>query len=250
MAKTLAVVAGTGIAISAVCLGLAAALAGDDFDSFHIHSLYFDGLFRSCGEGNAAAVTGNSREIAWDGDGDEVTINVPATVTYRPGTGMTLIARGSPEALNHLRVRGGRIEFDCRGLFFGGDLDLILPGRPLNDFTLNGSGRLVLENINVPELDVAIRGSGEVEATGTAQDVELSIAGSGEAHLGGLAVKTMEVRIAGSGDAEIAPEDEADIRIAGSGEIRLLTQPRSLETRIAGSGEIVHAPRTPTAPTP
>ncbi len=253
MAKSLAVVAGTGIAISAVCLGLAGALAGDDFRNFHIHSLYFDGLFRSCGEGNegnTAGVTGNTREIAWDSDGDEVTINVPATVTYRPGTRTTLLASGSPETLSHLRVRGGRIEFDCRGLFFGGDLDLILPGQTLSDFTLNGSGRLVLENIDLPELDVTIRGSGEVEATGTAEDVGLSIAGSGEAHLGRLAVKSMEVRIAGSGDAEIAPEDEADIRIAGSGEIRLLTQPRSLETSIAGSGDIVHVPRTPAAPTP
>jgi len=245
MAKALAVVAGTGIAISAVCLGLAAALAGDDFGNFRIHDLYFDGLFRSCGEGNGADVTGNTREIAWDSDGDEVTINVPATVTYRPGPGTMLIARGSPEALSHLRVRGGRIEFDCRGLYFGGDLDLILSGQKLSDFTLNGSGRLVLENINPPELDVAIRGSGEVEATGTAEDVDLSIAGSGEAHLGGLVVKSMEVRIAGSGDAEIAPEDEVDIRIAGSGEIRLLTQPRSLETSIAGSGDIVHVPRAP-----
>lgn len=240
MARTLAIVAGTGIAVSAVCLALAAA-----FDDRHIGR-----LFNSCGEGNAA-VTGDTLEVPWESDSNEVTINVPATVTYRPGARTNLLATGSPEALSHLRVRGSRIEFDCRGLDFGDDdLDLILPGERLSDFTLNGSGRLVLEGLNLAELDIALRGRGEVQATGTAQDVELSIAGLGEAHLSGLASKSMEVNIAGKGEAEIAPEDEVEIMIAGAGEIRLLTEPRSVKQTIFGAGEIVRVPRAPAAPTP
>jgi hypothetical protein len=223
-----------------VCFAFAAAL--DKFPT--------DRLFSSCGEGNAAGVTGNTREIAWESDSDKVTINVPATVTYRPGNGTRLIATGSPEALRHLRVRGRRIEFDCRRLDLAEDLLLTLPGQPLSDFTMNGSVKLVLENIDLRALDISIHGRGEVEATGTAEDVELTIAGSGEAHLGALAVKSMEVRIAGSGDAEIAPEDEADILIAGSGEIRLLTRPRSLKQMIFGSGEIVQVQEAPAAPSP
>jgi hypothetical protein len=244
MARTLAVVAGTGIAVSVACLSLAAALAGDDFRSLHLGN-----FFSRCGEGNLADVVNNTREIAWDSDDNDVTINVPANVTYRPGTGTTLIARGSPEVLSHLQVRDGRIGFDCRGLSFGRDLELTLPGLPLSDFTLNGSVRLVLENIDQPELEVSIHGSGEVEATGSAEDVSLSIAGAGEARLANLAVKSMEVSIAGAGDAEIAPEDEVDISIAGAGRIRLLTEPRSVKTSIAGAGDIVRVPRTP-APAP
>jgi hypothetical protein len=235
MSKRLAVVAGTGIAICLVCLGFAAAI--DDISP--------GGLFGRCRELSGDAGAGSTREIAWESDSDEVTINVPSTVTYRPGSGTMLIARGSPEALGHLRVRGKRIEFDCRGWDLDGDLDLTLPGQPLNDFTLNGKGRLILENINTRELDIALHGKGEVEATGTAEDVDLTMAGDGEAHLGKLAAKSVEVRIAGNGDAEIAPEDEADIMIAGSGVIRLLTQPRSLEQTILGSGKIVQAPAPP-----
>jgi hypothetical protein len=234
MARTLAIIAGTGIAVSAVCLALAAA-----FDDRHIGR-----LFSSCGEGNAVGVTGNTREIAWESDSDEVTINVPATVAYRPGTRTSLLAMGSPEALSHLRVRGSRIEFDCRR-FDSENLDLVLPGRGLSDFTLNGSGRLVLEDLNLSELDVAIHGRGEVEASGRADDVDLTMAGAGEARLGGLAVKSMQVRIAGAGDAEVAPEEEVEIMIAGAGEIRLLTEPRSIEQNIFGAGKIVRVPRAP-----
>lgn len=239
MARTLAIVAGTGIAVSVACLALAAA-----FDDRHIGR-----LFSRCGEGTAVGVTGNTLEVPWESDGNQVTINVPATVTYRPGARTTLLATGSPEALSHLRVRGSRIEFDCRGLGFE-ELELILPGERLSDFTLNGSGRLVLEDLNLLELEVALHGRGEVEATGTADDVEITMAGSGEARLGRLVAKSMEIDIAGKGEAEIAPEDEVEIMIAGAGEIRLLTEPRSVKQTILGAGEIVRVPRTPAAPVP
>jgi hypothetical protein len=118
---------------------------------------------------------------------------------------------------------------------------LVLPGRALNQFTLNGTGHLVLENINQRRLDIKLKGSGDVRGTGTAEDMDLRIAGSGDAHLGCLAIQRVRVRIAGSSDVELSPEDDADIRIAGSGEIRFLKQPRNLRTRIAGSGRIVNA---------
>ena len=44
--------------------------------------------------------------------------------------------------------------------------------------------------------------------------------------------------IAGSGNTDIAPSDEADIHIAGSGDVNLHSNPRKLETHIAGSGRI------------
>jgi hypothetical protein len=286
MARSLVIVAGAGIAVSAVCLGLAAAVAGDDFGDLHIGGL--GSLFHACDDSSAGGFTGNTREIAWEDEGDDVTINVPATVTYRPGTGTTLIASGDPRALSHLRVTDeGEIEFDCRGLDVD-ELTLTLPGRPFSDFAMNGSGTLVLENLSQRELDIAVRGSGrilaggtadevdveiagsgeaefngivarqieiaifgsgEVLGTGTADTLEVSIAGSGDATLGGLNVGRVEVNIAGSGDATVAPRDQAEVNIAGSGDVSFVTQPQRLETNIAGSGKIVHAPATP-APAP
>ena len=284
MARSLAIVAGAGIAISAICLGLAAAIAGDDFDDIHIGG--FDGLFRHCDDRNGIAVTGNSRELAWIDNGDDVTISVPATTTYRPGAGTALVATGDPRALSHLRVTDdGEIEFDCRGLDVD-NLTLTLPGRPFTDFALNGSGRLVLENLSQRELDISVRGSGKVLASGTADEVDVEIAGSGEAEfngivarqieiaifgsgevlgtgtadaleiniagsgdatLGALSVGRVEVNIAGSGDASVAPREQADVNIAGSGDVTFLTQPARLETNMVGSGKIVHAPVVPAA---
>jgi len=241
MARSLAVVAGGGIALSFICLAAAAALGGDG-----LHDLPFGSFFSSC---RAVDSDGsNSREFAWEDPGDDVAINVPARVLYKRGSGDVLVASGPAEMLDHLRVRGGRIDFDCGGMFRRGRLDLTLPGRAFSDFSVNGSGTLTLEDINQPRLTITIRGSGKASATGTAEEVDLSIAGSGDADFGKLAAKRVDINIAGSGNADVAPEEAASVNIAGSGKIRLLKQPRSLETHIAGSGRIINAPSTPSAP--
>src|SRR4029079_1745836 len=55
-------------------------------------------------------------------------------------------------------------------------LELVLPGRALNQFTLNGTGHLVFENINQRRLEIKLNGRGDVRGTGTAEDVDLRIA--------------------------------------------------------------------------
>ena len=88
---------------------------------------------------------------------------------------------------------------------------------------------------------MVLAGSGTMKASGKADMVKISIAGSGDAHLGELAAKTVKLVIAGSGNAEIAPQDEAKIEIAGSGDVRLLTEPKNVDSNIFGSGRIIHA---------
>jgi hypothetical protein len=284
MARNLALVAGFGIGISAVCLGVAAALGADDLGvpSF--------GWLGRCDDSNGVPVTGNRREIAWNDRGDDVRISVPANISYRPGEGTMLIATGDTDALSHLVVTDGDIKFDCRGLDVDtDDLTLVLPGRPFSEFAVNGSSNLTLENLDQPELELSIYGSGkvqargradqveveiagtgevqlidftardvdanifgtgEVRATGTTESLEVNIAGSGDAELGGFSTGRLEVNIAGSGDATVAPRDSADVNIAGSGDVTFVTQPAHVESSVAGSGRIVHAPSVPVPAAP
>jgi putative autotransporter adhesin-like protein len=243
--RTLAVVGGAGLAISCVCFALAAAIDSDGLRGIGEHGWFF-GRCKASAQPN---ITGDTRELAWDGD-DKVTINVPATVHYRPDAGSALRASGPPELLSHLRVRDGRIGLDCNAGHFDRELDLVLPGRGFEVFTLNGTGHLILDDLKQAKLVVNLRGSADVRATGTADDLNLNMAGSGRADLGKLSVQSSKVRIAGSGEAELSPKESADINIAGSGEIRFLTQPRNVQTHIAGSGRIINAPPDRSAPAP
>src|SRR5947207_1216356 len=80
-----------------------------------------------------------------------------------------------------------------------------------------GSSKLVMENVNQPELALSISGSGSVRAQGTVDRATVNIAGSGDARLAGLAMKELTAKISGSGKIEAAPKDSADITISGSG---------------------------------
>lgn len=232
--RTLAVIAWAGIGASVACLAAAEAV-----DS----SVYREGHDFTFGGGcvsSPADSTQEAQDIAWDGDG-EVVINVPATVHYSPNAGAALHVSGPAGVTRHLRVRNGRISADCNISNIRG-LDLVLPGHAFESFTLNGAGQLLLENINQERLDVKLRGFGDVQASGRADDLDLSISGAGNADLGKLQVRRSNVRISGAGRAELDAKDDADVSISGAGEIRLVEQPHNLQTHISGAGRIVNAP--------
>ena len=196
----------------------------------------------SCRDDADAQVDPNAteRHWAWDG-GDTVEIAVPATVHYRGGSGDEVIARGAPEAIAHLRVRDGRITRSCSPRSARNDLDITLPGRAFRTIEMTGAGRLIMQEVNQPRLDLSFAGAGSVLAQGSSDRVKLSIAGSGDAKLAELTMKRLDVRISGSGNIEAAPQEEVNVDIAGSGDVRLLSNPPQVHTNIMGSGRVIRA---------
>ena len=165
----------------------------------------------------------------------------------RGGSGGDVIARGSAAAIARLWVHDGRIASSCRGGFVRDDLDITLPGRIIRTVTMAGSDKLIMENVNQPCLDLAVAGSASVVAQGSSERVKLSIAGAGKAQLAELTMKRLDVHIAGSGNIEAAPRDELSVTIAGSGDVRLLSDPAQVHTNITGSGRVIHVSGQPGA---
>jgi hypothetical protein len=237
MVHKLAVIAFTGLVVSAVAMGAAAAIGANEFREG------FDGMdFAMFGDrprceksGNASAT---SRTLDWDGS-DEVSLNVPGRARYTPSGDKQIHVSGDPDVVAHVRVRDGRVELDCRSWNWGDNaLEITLPGRKFDKFGIAGSGKLQLENLDQHDLRVSIAGSGSIKATGKVEELRISIAGSGDADLGEVSSEDVTVKIAGSGNADIAPRGEVEVHIAGSGDVNLHTTPRNVETHIAGSGRI------------
>ena len=192
-------------------------------------------------DGGSVDASATERHWPWGG-GDSVEIAVPATVRYRGGSGDEVIARGSPDVIAHMRVRGGNIDLPCSPRGFGRrGVDITLPGRAFRTVAIVGSGDLIMEAVNQPSLELSVAGSGSVRAQGTVDQVKLSIAGAGDAKLADLTMKRLDLHIAGSGDVEAGPQDEINVNIAGSGNVRLLSDPAQVHTSIVGSGRITRA---------
>ncbi len=231
----LAVIAVCGLAVSAICLGAAAAIGARHHVGNFDFSLFDDQP--DCKGGNATAT---ARSFPWDGD-DEVTIEVPVNLHYKPGPGTTLEAKGDPQMLANLTVKDGKIGLSCRGgQWHHQRLDITMPGREFKEYHIAGVADLDLQQLSQKSLKIEIAGSGDINANGKVDDMNLEIAGRGNAKMKDLAVKNLKLDIAGRGEVETSPQDSADIDIAGSGNVKLYTEPKKLETSIMGRGDVEH----------
>ena len=118
-----------------------------------------------------------------------------------------------------------------------------MPGREFKSFGIAGKGNLNLRNLDQPRvMKVAIAGTGSIKAQGRVEHADIDIARLlGDVDLGQVAAKVAySGHIAGRGNTDIAPSEEADVDIAGSGDVYLHTRPGRVETHIIGSLGRIH----------
>ncbi|HEY4973653.1 MAG TPA: DUF2807 domain-containing protein [Steroidobacteraceae bacterium] len=244
MTRTLSLIAVGGIATALVCLPLAAVLHHRSSAASSWSWLDHRGWLNSDSDDdddNSDSRSGGemqARDFAWTG-GDRLELDVPGTVHFTPAAEWHLLIRAPQRVLDRLSVDGSRVSMKHGYHHHSGPLDIELSGPALRDVTLNGAGQLQLDHLSQDALRIAIHGSGSVRAGGSVDTLKVDIMGSGSAQMQQLAARSSKIIIAGSGDADIAPIEEADIFIAGSGNVRLHTHPKHLDSNVAGSGRII-----------
>lgn len=236
MIRTLRWIAGVGLTVGVVSLAIAYALDRPNIDRLLSR---VDLSLQDCRD-HGASGSATERHLAWNGDA--IDIALPAIVRYRSGEGSDIVVRGTPDAIAHVELRGGRLTLNCRWHTLSRDIEVTLPARPLQRMSISGSAKVVMEKLAQPDLRVSISGSGSITAQGAVDSLALTISGAGKARLGEVAAKRLTVEVSGSGDVEASPSDEADIRISGSGRVHLLTRPARLNSKISGSGRITQPP--------
>ncbi|MEM6316620.1 MAG: head GIN domain-containing protein [Bacteroidota bacterium] len=139
-------------------------------------------------------------------------------------------------------VRGGKwnIELEDNISLKGHDgIDIYITLSTIEELSIAGSGSITGETDfrNVDDLEVSIAGSGDVHLEGDGDDLEISIAGSGDVKLDDFAVNDCEVNIAGSGECDVHVNGRLEVSIAGSGDVRYKGSPR-VKSQIMGSGDV------------
>jgi hypothetical protein len=263
MIRNLTIVAVASFVLALGCLGGAVALGGRDLlkEGWNIPSDWHveindDDNHVSINPVGGTATDGDTaeRQIAWAGS-DALQIDVPAEVTFTqaaPGAGATIKVSGPKRLVDRVVVEGGQIRLKGdddsasvrihgHGFHVSGSRDPLtieITAPAVRRFTLNGSGDLTLRSYDQPDLTLEINGSGDIQATGKAGQLDLRVAGSGEADLSALDAGDTKVSVAGSGSARIAPHGAAEVEVAGSGDVDVTTQPTRLVTNVAGSGAV------------
>jgi len=179
-----------------------------------------------------------TRTMAWSG-AEGLEIDLPADVRYiqSPGAGTVELA-GPERALQDVEIHGNSISYRHGRRHGYPKLEITVRAPNIHAFDISGRNSLQIENYRQARLDIDVSGRGDVTALGEADEIALDVSGDADVDLGKLRTKGADVEISGSGDTTIAPTDWAKVKVSGIGDVRLLTQPKKLETDISGSGRI------------
>lgn len=241
--RLLLIVAAAGLVLSVVCFTAAGRLGGAaPWRAAHYSWRLGPGWmgesrrfsFSEGGPDDAAPAA--SRTLAWSG-GNRLEIDAPVDVDYTQGPVAAITATGPKAELDHLTVQNGRITLQG----WPGDaapLKIVMTAPAVTQFEVDGSQDLTVHGYQQDALAIHLAGSGDATVQGQALQTKLVIDGSGDADLGGLRNATTSVQLNGSGDAAIAPRKSADIHIAGSGRVLLLSHPASVNSDVTGSGSV------------
>lgn len=161
-----------------------------------------------------------------------ISISVNSVRINMVGNGC-VIAGGDMYVSGSGRVRGGTTVTTASTKVVVG---IALPEAP--SFQLRGSADLVLQDLKQRNLDLSIRGSGDIEAFGTVDILNVEIAGSCDVDVSELVARSASLSIAGSGDIEAYVTQQVHARIAGSGDIKVRGNPPIRDHSVAGSGKI------------
>jgi hypothetical protein len=111
--------------------------------------------------------------------------------------------------------------------------------KDLTGLAVSGSGSVGISRLATTSLVTKISGSGMITATGTAENQDLDISGSGRYQADQLIGKTVKVVISGSGSADVHATEALDIHLSGSGTLTYSGNPQRVTQEISGSGKVI-----------
>jgi hypothetical protein len=183
-------------------------------------------------------------------DFDSVKLYGKGDIFLTQGQEYSILIEANEEVLNRLivRVEGDALIIDDRRLtLFNIDpIKIYITMPEVEKISISGSGDILGQNkitsedleisiagsgdtdlnLNVEELTTRISGSGDVNYVGSAREHSFSVSGSGDLHSFDLETETSNIRVSGSGDVEVFATEELDIRISGSGDVFYKGNPR------------------------
>ena len=107
------------------------------------------------------------------------------------------------------------------------------------DLSVSGSGKLVMMDLNVSNLDCSISGSGTINLTGNGgvSKADITISGSGDYYSESVRIESLNVGISGSGKCTCNVTGSLNASISGSGNVVYSGNPR-INARVSGSGHV------------
>lgn len=177
------------------------------------------------------------------GDTPSLTISAPRNVLDRLTSevvdGVLVLGRRGfgPSPLGEVRYTLTVPRITDVAIDGSGDVEADFTGADEVRVEISGSGDVSGDRIDAVSVITVIDGSGDVELEGTADESVVELSGSGDVEFDDLVARTARVVIDGSGDVEVRATDSLDIDLSGSGQVRHSGGAR-VTSDVSGSGSV------------
>lgn len=179
--------------------------------------------------------------------GDEETIEVEADDNLLPY--FETDVRGERlqiDVADHVELRPERPvrfyltvrDLDAVSILGAGDVEMDGFSGSTFALSISGSGNARFEDMHVTSLSVSVAGSGDILVSGSAENLDASLAGSGGLDAEAFPTNRVDISVLGSGSSLLRIRDELNVTIAGSGSVRFYGDP-AIHSTILGTGRLV-----------
>lgn len=226
----------------AVCLTLVSVLAWAAAASLDIDKLAGQVLVRIDSQpARAGSGIAGSRERAV-AEFDRVELRSGENLVVRIGPRSALTLHGDDNLLDLVdtRVEGGKLLIEASGSYRATrpvTIEVQVPR--LRALELLGSADARVLGLAGGDFEIELNGSGNVEASGVADELDVELNGSGSVILGELKARQASAELNGSGDILLFAVDSLRADINGSGDIRYRGSPVRVESDTNGSGDLI-----------
>lgn len=202
-----------------------------------------------CSRGRSTPST-ETRALA-DFHGVELRGTADVSVEVGPAYSVTITAGAA--ALPHVKteVSRGKLVIDHRRGWFWSDrgpLSVRITMPLLDEFEVNGAGKVNLSGVRGEKLELSIDGAANLTASGSIAKLEADINGAGDMTLSGLIATDAELSVNGAGKITAQVTGTLEAEVNGLGNIRYSGNPAHVTTSINGVGSITPAENQPPAP--
>lgn len=199
-------------------------------------------LLAGCSGGASSTLETQQRQVA---QFREVELRGAGSLVVMVGQPTSLSVTANQATLDKLRteVKDGRlfIEHEPGGWNWfrrGSTLKLVLTTPSLADLEVNGAGDVTITGATGPELELQVRGAGNIEASGDTQKLEAHVNGAGDMDLSKLIARDAKVSVNGAGNMKVHATGAFEATVNGVGSISYEGNPQPVKTEINGVGSI------------
>ncbi len=117
-------------------------------------------------------------------------------------------------------------------------LEILVSTPDLKKFAFAGAGEAKLSNIKNERVEIAMRGAGNLSASGETKEADITLSGAGSVDAKDLHAVDAKVNSTGVGSVDIYATGKLDAKASGIGEINYYGSPKSVNKQAGGIGEI------------